>query len=143
MSLAFPSQARLLWVPEPKQCCGKCSVGVNVPRGWSPAWWGCGEYLRNWGRENTEFPCSSAFPINLLKPAPLFPHQNSLGQEWSPWQSSYQISAMDSWPLFPSPRNRTHSILNLGKCLPAAGPTVSKTSPQLLQRQPPSPTATL
>lgn len=111
----------------------ECSPGVNVPHGWSPAWWGCGECWKNWGRVREHLvSCSSAFPINHLRPAPLLPHQYALGQEGSPWQSGYQIFATDHWPLFPSPRNRTHFILSLGKCLPPAGPHWPKSLPQCL-----------
>ena len=66
-------------------------------------------------QENTEFPCSSAFPINHLRPAPLFPHQYALGQEGSPWQTRYQISATDHWPLFPSPRQTLTSPASKGE----------------------------
>lgn len=99
-----------------------------------------GIFLKVGQSERTlRFLCSPAFPINHLRPAPLFPHQYALGQEGSPWQSSYQISATDHWPLFPSPRNRTHFILSLGKCLPFTGPAGPKASTQCLQRQLPPP----
>lgn len=93
-------------------------------------------------QENTEFPCSSAFPINHLSPAPWFSHQYTLGQEESPWQSSSQIFAMGHWPLFPSPRKRTHFILSLGKFLPMSGPAGPKIFMQSLQRAGHTPTLT-
>lgn len=126
--LSLPTPAGLLRVPVERALLGLTCHEAGALLG------GDAENILKSGaeQENIEFPCSSAFPINHLRPAPLFPHQYALGQEGSPWQTRYQISATDHWPLFPSPRNRTHFILSLGKCLPFSGPAGPKASTQCL-----------
>lgn len=75
--LSLPTPAGLLRVPVERALLGLTCHEAEALLG------GDAENILKSGaeQENTEFPCSSAFPINHLMPAPLFPHQYALGQK--------------------------------------------------------------